>query len=110
MLCFFFSSRRRHTRSLRDWSSDVCSSDLAAPLDPEQACAGAHGGDVARDRVDLAVVAEHPERLRPLPRGRRVRREALMEDPERDGERRVMEVGIELAELAGPTEGLVGDR
>src|SRR5438105_8604306 len=26
--CFFFSSRRRHTRSTRDWSSDVCSSDL----------------------------------------------------------------------------------
>src|SRR5204862_1166393 len=25
---FFFSSRRRHTTSLRDWSSDVCSSDL----------------------------------------------------------------------------------
>src|SRR5438034_4078063 len=29
---FFFSSRRRHTRSLCDWSSDVCSSDL--PLSP----------------------------------------------------------------------------
>src|SRR5204862_3492888 len=28
----FFSSRRRHTRSLRDWSSDVCSSDLPAHL------------------------------------------------------------------------------
>src|SRR5690349_17651235 len=28
LLVFFFSSRRRHTRSLRDWSSDVCSSDL----------------------------------------------------------------------------------
>src|SRR5260221_4694349 len=27
---FFFSSRRRHTRSLCDWSSDVCSSDLRA--------------------------------------------------------------------------------
>src|SRR5690349_5455032 len=27
-LSFFFSSRRRHTTSLRDWSSDVCSSDL----------------------------------------------------------------------------------
>src|SRR5260221_10922365 len=27
---FFFSSRRRHTRSLCDWSSDVCSSDLAS--------------------------------------------------------------------------------
>src|SRR5438132_10802356 len=26
--CVFFSSRRRHTRSLCDWSSDVCSSDL----------------------------------------------------------------------------------
>src|SRR2546421_12200461 len=31
MCCdFFFSSRRRHTRSDRDWSSDVCSSDLPA--------------------------------------------------------------------------------
>src|SRR5699024_12159961 len=28
-MSFFFSSRRRHTRSKRDWSSDVCSSDLA---------------------------------------------------------------------------------
>ena len=27
-LFFFFSSRRRHTRLVRDWSSDVCSSDL----------------------------------------------------------------------------------
>src|SRR5699024_11321595 len=32
-LCFFFfSSRRRHTRSKRDWSSDVCSSDLGRAL------------------------------------------------------------------------------
>src|SRR5438105_9205443 len=30
LLFFFFSSRRRHTRSTRDWSSDVCSSDLPA--------------------------------------------------------------------------------
>src|SRR5207245_8407991 len=29
-LFFFFSSRRRHTRCYRDWSSDVCSSDLVA--------------------------------------------------------------------------------
>src|SRR5690606_39694013 len=28
VICFFFSSRRRHTRFSRDWSSDVCSSDL----------------------------------------------------------------------------------
>src|SRR3712207_7823658 len=31
----FFSSRRRHTRYWRDWSSDVCSSDLVA-LSPSQ--------------------------------------------------------------------------
>src|SRR5206468_4612874 len=30
---FFFSSRRRHTRSDRDWSSDVCSSDLSRSRD-----------------------------------------------------------------------------
>src|SRR5437899_6103514 len=35
-LRFFFSSRRRHTRCLRDWSSDVCSSDLCR-LRPFQA-------------------------------------------------------------------------
>src|SRR5437899_8038530 len=29
-LYFFFSSRRRHTRCLSDWSSDVCSSDLSS--------------------------------------------------------------------------------
>src|SRR6267142_320275 len=29
-VCFFFSSRRRHTRLTCDWSSDVCSSDLAS--------------------------------------------------------------------------------
>src|SRR5690606_39939782 len=28
-IAFYFSSRRRHTRFSRDWSSDVCSSDLA---------------------------------------------------------------------------------
>src|SRR5206468_7199318 len=47
---FFFSSRRRHTRSDRDWSSDVCSSDLlfgSAPawrvsrIDPNTALRGA---------------------------------------------------------------------
>src|SRR5690606_40391792 len=36
---FFFSSRRRHTRFSRDWSSDVCSSDLSqfhlAGLEPQ---------------------------------------------------------------------------
>src|SRR5699024_11548276 len=38
----FFSSRRRHTRSKRDWSSDVCSSDLrvfSALVSPENTLA-----------------------------------------------------------------------
>src|SRR5256884_9296855 len=36
---FFFSSRRRHTRCSRDWSSDVCSSDLYCdPLVNDQQC------------------------------------------------------------------------
>src|SRR5690606_40949223 len=47
---FFFSSRRRHTRFSRDWSSDVCSSDLAA------------GGVVVgqrQQRVEFGEVAGH---------------------------------------------------
>src|SRR5207302_6346829 len=44
---FFFSSRRRHTRFSRDWSSDVCSSDLVSEL------------------LDVgAVVVDHHEGLR----------------------------------------------
>src|SRR6266498_4506329 len=34
-LFFFFSSRRRHTRCGRDWSSDVCSSDLLSASEPD---------------------------------------------------------------------------
>src|SRR5438132_14341135 len=34
---FFFSSRRRHTRSLCDWSSDVCSSDLGRATGDQRA-------------------------------------------------------------------------
>src|SRR5260370_4469530 len=33
--CFFFSSRRRHTRFKCDWSSDVCSSDLKLPTEAQ---------------------------------------------------------------------------
>src|SRR5207248_5013746 len=47
---FFFSSRRRHTRSYGDWSSDVCSSDLL-PLTSkkEKVEAGAEGFAVEVD-------------------------------------------------------------
>src|SRR5438067_3419712 len=44
---FFFSSRRRHTRSKRDWSSDVCSSDLQQRVrsDFHAESAGNHPGN-----------------------------------------------------------------
>src|SRR5690625_7045140 len=40
MMCFFFSSRRRHTRWPRDWSSDVCSSDLGSAGPNSFDCSG----------------------------------------------------------------------
>src|SRR5205809_1899551 len=45
MFCyfFFFSSRRRHTRCSRDWSSDVCSSDLQHSVVAEAYLTLAHG-------------------------------------------------------------------
>src|SRR3712207_7722351 len=61
---FFFSSRRRHTRYWRDWSSDVCSSDLAL---------GAEGGKkvgtviivVLYDAARMEVAAHGEERRTP---------------------------------------------
>src|SRR5204862_3577251 len=49
---FFFSSRRRHTRSLRDWSSDVCSSDLPYRIHRTHVQAGAHARDRAERKPD----------------------------------------------------------
>src|SRR5438034_11267228 len=52
MCCFFFSSRRRHTRSLCDWSSDVCSSDLRdARCAHERSAAGTFRHRDRGDRV-----------------------------------------------------------
>src|SRR5439155_6860939 len=83
---FFFSSRRRHTRWPRDWSSDVCSSDLAVV---EDALVLAVGGAIAvldrDDRHDLpgpldlthrdlrqAHVADFPLFLKPPKRAKLV--------------------------------------
>src|SRR5207249_3839136 len=44
---FFFSSRRRHTRSKRDWSSDVCSSDLPRAVLRHVALAASRSAHVA---------------------------------------------------------------
>src|SRR5690606_40585917 len=50
---FFFSSRRRHTRFSRDWSSDVCSSDLAKAPEAAQAM-----GVTSKVLEDLGIVDE----------------------------------------------------
>src|SRR5258706_5563656 len=50
LIFFFFSSRRRHTRLVSDWSSDVCSSDLAEDRDVHQATAAEVFG-IAPDAV-----------------------------------------------------------
>src|SRR5690625_1046659 len=71
MNLFFFSSRRRHTRWPRDWSSDVCSSDLVrivgvlehidvlvAQLPHHGVDADALHADACADRVDALIVAD----------------------------------------------------
>src|SRR5882757_782291 len=66
MSLFFFSSRRRHTRYWRDWSSDVCSSDLAigqgyvavTPLQLANAyVALANGGKLYSPRIGEAIIS-----------------------------------------------------
>src|SRR2546429_3101698 len=49
-LFFFFSSRRRHTRCSRDWSSDVCSSDLTMTISNPLEATGLRSRDPATDR------------------------------------------------------------
>src|SRR2546429_6993636 len=54
---FFFSSRRRHTRCSRDWSSDVCSSDLRARVKRKvfECVVTSHRPSATRFRIGLAA-------------------------------------------------------
>src|SRR3712207_9251913 len=54
---FFFSSRRRHTRYWRDWSSDVCSSDLKADMQRPHPMDRLVCGDVGFGKTEVAVRA-----------------------------------------------------
>src|SRR5207302_3575613 len=65
---FFFSSRRRHTRFSRDWSSDVCSSDLQSYLKFEQdgarfVFAPLQGIDLGEIQIGLIEFWRHAYRL-----------------------------------------------
>src|SRR5205807_3873075 len=59
--CFFFSSRRRHTRLQGDWSSDVCSSDLHLidVLDPKEEVTIARYKDLATTAIGEIVQRKH---------------------------------------------------
>src|SRR6266511_5647611 len=61
--CFVFSSRRRHTRFSRDWSSDVCSSDLR----PTWCARGTRGRDcrsgISTIAYEIEVIADCSHRL-----------------------------------------------
>src|SRR5207302_5375396 len=65
----FFSSRRRHTRFSRDWSSDVCSSDLTAlrlgPVDILFVCGGVDVQEAVSPRI-VAALRRLAERRVPL--------------------------------------------
>src|SRR3712207_8707009 len=79
MLYVFFSSRRRHTRYWRDWSSDVCSSDLDAILVLEQLADRAHAAvgevvdvvDVALSVLEVDQLLDHREDVFPAQGGHR---------------------------------------
>src|SRR5438094_163848 len=62
MFDFFFSSRRRHTRSYGDWSSDVCSSDLVAAEEAERLALQVEGAaeTVDDDTLELLFMCCHP--------------------------------------------------
>src|SRR5690606_1752746 len=67
---FFFSSRRRHTRFSRDWSSDVCSSDLTRAFDERVHDLRPHPGQVEsaanlRDLLDGSTLVDIPYHLVP---------------------------------------------
>src|SRR5438132_12460172 len=68
MMSFFFSSRRRHTRSLCDWSSDVCSSDL---LREDRGAGAAVDVGVGGEAEDVGVQVRFRGELDGLRRGGR---------------------------------------
>ncbi len=80
---------------------------LAVKLRMHRGLAGRHPVDVAAQRVDLAIMGDHPVRMRQRPGREGVGREALMHQRQRALEIGLAQVGIVLAELVGEEHALV---
>src|SRR4030095_850407 len=99
-LIIFFSSRRRHTRSLCDWSSDVCSSDLDERVIRALADAFTlHWSNADAENLSLMWSREgdivHPDGV--IERGReviRANRTALFARPEYRGSKHPLTIGM----------------
>src|SRR3712207_859739 len=97
---FFFSSRRRHTRYWRDWSSDVCSSDLTAGVQERLWITDPYFLSMpiltqslmatARDGVDVRVLAPATNDIAWIGRASRA------------GYRQFLEAGVRIFEYGGP--------
>src|SRR5438045_5213395 len=83
---FFFSSRRRHTRCLSDWSSDVCSSDLGRPRRRERR--GLAGARSTRKHPRGGAGPHRRRRRQAHARGRGEAREASLRHVGRDRRQR----------------------
>src|SRR5699024_12098122 len=82
---FVFSSRRRHTRSKRDWSSDVCSSDLGRVQHPEIAESYAQEGSIAQESGKPTRGKGPSPRNREIPRAGELHRSGIVESHAREG-------------------------
>src|SRR5207249_7480000 len=93
---FFFSSRRRHTRSKRDWSSDVCSSDLSNRRGPLRWSAMEPSGVVWSDFSFVAASGYRERVLNALSR-----KPKFPKDVARETTLRITHVSRALREMGG---------
>src|SRR6266508_5663354 len=109
MIFFFFSSRRRHTRWPRDWSSDVCSSDLQALKvyagpDVSQAEFMKACAEAARDARDAEIAkktATIDRQIKTLEDKLNREGRELREDEAELSHRKMEEAGTHLENLTG---------
>src|SRR5207245_3719965 len=84
---FFFSSRRRHTRCYRDWSSDVCSSDLVPLL--TESCKLDGPASIEGDTLQLSVYNGTAWNVKEITVGLTILRRSERQTAQRSEERRV---------------------